>query len=242
MAVNMKILLIPVLIGGMLTGGAPGLVRPGQNAEIVSYIVDVRKQDLQFFWKNDSGEIIGNFRRLKDQLARKHKSLVFAMNGGMFKADHSPVGLFIQQQKVITPLDTASGEGNFYLKPNGVLYITMDNTVGICRTTDFPGAGAVRFATQSGPMLVVDGQLHPAFRAGSANVNIRNGVGLLPGNRLLFAISKTPINFYDFASYFKAQGCTNVLYLDGFVSRAYVPEKGWVQWDGDLGVMIGVAK
>jgi uncharacterized protein YigE (DUF2233 family) len=208
------------------------------DKEIVGYVVDLRKQDLQLYWKNDSGEILGNIQRLKDYLARGHKRLLFAMNGGMFKADHSPVGLFIQQQRMITPLDTASGEGNFYLKPNGVFYITMNNTAGICRTADFPGGAEIRWATQSGPMLVVDGQLHPAFREGSANVNIRNGVGLLPGNRLLFAVSKAPINFYDFASYFKEQGCSNALYLDGFVSRAYLPEKGYEQMDGSLGVLI----
>ncbi len=84
-------------------------------------------------------------------------------------------------------------------------------------------------------------QLHPAFKQGSSNLNIRNGVGLLPGNKLLFAMSKTPINFYDFATFFKDQGCSKALYLDSFVSRTYLPEKKWEQTDGNFGVMIGVA-
>ena len=89
-------------------------------------------------------------------------------------------------------------------------------------------------------MLLIEGVVHPALKKGSANVNIRNGVGILPGNKLVFAMSKEPINFYDLAEYFKGLGCRSALYLDGFVSRTYLPEKNWVQTDGDFGVIIGV--
>jgi uncharacterized protein YigE (DUF2233 family) len=213
----------------------------GSNDEIISSIVDPKKQDVEFYWKNDSGEIIGSIQRLKNYLIRQHKNLVFAMNGGMFKADNSPLGLFIQQQKIIVPLNTSSGNGNFYLLPNGVFYITMHNQAGICRSIDFTNTGEIKFATQSGPMLLVNGQLHPSFKPGSSNLNIRNAVGLLPGNKLLFAMSKAPINFYDFATFFKDQGCSNALYLDGFVSKTYLPEKKWEQTDGNFGVIIGLA-
>jgi uncharacterized protein YigE (DUF2233 family) len=97
-------------------------------------------------------------------------------------------------------------------------------------------------ATQSGPMLLIDGAIHPAFREGSSNLNIRNGVGLLPDNRLIFAMSGKPVNFYTLASWFRDRGCRNALYLDGFVSRTWLPEKGWTQTDGDLGVLIGVTE
>jgi uncharacterized protein YigE (DUF2233 family) len=75
---------------------------------------------------------------------------------------------------------------------------------------------------------------------GSTNLNIRNGVGILPNNNIVFAMSKKEINFYDFAAYFQKLGCKNALYLDGFVSRTYLPEKHWLQEDGNFGVMIGV--
>lgn len=88
-------------------------------------------------------------------------------------------------------------------------------------------------------MLVTDGQIHSAFKEGSINVNIRNGVGLLPNGQLLFVMSKTEVNFYDFADYFRKAGCKNALYLDGFVSRTYLPGKNWEQTDGNLGVIIG---
>ncbi len=140
------------------------------------------------------------------------------------------------------PLDTTSGYGNFYLKPNGVFAITKDGIPIICKTDDFTNADNINYATQSGPMLVIDGQIHPAFRHGSPNLNIRNGVGLLPGNKIVFAMSKKEINFHDFAVYFRNLGCKNALYLDGLVSRTYLPEKNWVQRDGNFGVIIGVWK
>jgi uncharacterized protein YigE (DUF2233 family) len=100
----------------------------------------------------------------------------------------------------------------------------------------------VKYATQSGPMLLTNGKIHPEFREGSTNLNIRNGVGILPNNKLVFAMSKKEINFYDFAKYFQDLGCKNALFLDGFVSRTYLPEKNWIQTDGNLGVMIGVTE
>jgi len=207
---------------------------------IISIVIDPQHQDLGLYWKNDKGEVFGSIQRLKEDLMGKHKRLVFAMNGGMYKTDNSPLGLFIQQQVVLAPLDTASGAGNFYMKPNGVFYITNKGIAAVCPTTDLDIDDQIRFATQSGPMLLINGAFHPDLKKGSANVNIRNGVGVLPNNKLVFAMSKEPVNFYDFADFFKGMGCQNALYLDGFVSRMYVPEKKWVQTDGNFGVIIGV--
>ncbi len=206
----------------------------------VAYLVDASKQDLKLYWKNEHGEIFEQISNLKNWLDQRHKKLVFAMNGGMYKPDHSPQGLFIENQKTVAPLDTANGSGNFYLKPNGVFYITVDNLPAVCTTADFIDRGNIQYATQSGPMLVVNGQIHSAFKKGSSNLNIRNGVGILPDNRVIFAMSKKEINFYDFAEYFKNMGCQNALYLDGLVSRTYLPEQNWIQTDGNFGVIIGV--
>jgi len=236
------LLIWPLLLALLLTGFMATTRKNAAEDDIVSYTVDPKKQDLQLYWKDDSGHVLASIQGLKDYLEQKGKKLVFAMNGGMFKTDYSPVGLFIQQHLLITPLDTSDGNGNFYLKPNGVLYITGDNKAVICPTHDFRYTGNIKFATQSGPMLLVEGAIHPAFKKGSANLNIRNGVGILPGNKLVFAMSKNPVSFYDFAEYFKNLGCRTALYLDGFVSKTYLPEKHWVQTDGKFGVMIGVTK
>ncbi|MEO6039764.1 MAG: phosphodiester glycosidase family protein [Saprospiraceae bacterium] len=231
--------MVSLLIVGLF---AFGRIRPEENNLIISYEVDLQKQNLHLYWKNEGGQILENIGNLKNWLTLKGENLVFAMNAGMFKPDHSPQGLFIQDQKIVEKLDTASGDGNFYLKPNGVFYTTADNLAVICKTENFSPGTAIKYATQSGPMLVIDGHIHPAFKAGSSNLHIRNGVGILPDGKVLFAMSKDKINLYDFANYFINAGCQNALYLDGFVSRMYLPEKHWLQTDGDFGVIIGVTE
>lgn len=167
--------------------------------QIISHTVDLNAQNLQLYWKDEHGETLNSIQNLKSFLARKNQTLIFAMNGGMYKQDYTPEGLFILNKETLSPLNTATGYGNFYLKPNGVFYITTDNIPVVCKTTDFKDNGEIKYATQSGPMLIIDGAIHSAFKEGSSNLNIRNGVGILPDNKVLFAMSKTEINFYDFA-------------------------------------------
>lgn len=212
------------------------------DEQILTYIVDPKTQDIQFFWKDDKGETLKSIKNLINYVEGKNLKLTFAMNGGMFNKDFSPKGLFIQNKKTVAFIDTTSGNGNFYLKPNGVFYITDKNIPNICKTSDYVNNGKIKHATQSGPMLVINGHIHSAFKEGSSNLNIRNGVGILPNNQIVFAISKKEVNFYDFAKYFQSLGCKNALYLDGFVSRMYLPEKNWIQTDGNFGVMIGITR
>lgn len=212
------------------------------DARILAYTVDPKTQNLQLFWKNDKGEILKSIQNLKSYVESKNLKLTFAMNGGMFDKNFAPQGLFIQNKKILSTLDTTNGTGNFYLKPNGIFYITTDNIPFVCTTSEFKESKNIKYATQSGPMLVIDGQIHPAFKDDSTNLNIRNGVGILPNNKIVFAMSKSEINFYDFAKYFQSLGCKNALYLDGFVSRTYLPEKKWMQTDGNFGVIIGVTE
>lgn len=87
-------------------------------------------------------------------------------------------------------------------------------------------------------MLLINGTIHPKFNEPSENIQIRNGVGILPNGNLLFAMSKEKINFYHFANFFKNNNCENALYLDGFVSKTYLPSKDWLQTDGKYGIII----
>jgi uncharacterized protein YigE (DUF2233 family) len=210
--------------------------------KFITYIADPQKQNIQFYYKDSSWQHFKSILNLKTWLEKNHQTLVFAMNAGMYKEDNSPLGLFIQHTKRMAPLNKKKGTGNFYLQPNGVFYLTTNNAAVVCTTKDFANKGNVKFATQSGPMLVINGAIHPVFTKGSANVNIRNGVGILPGNKIVFAMSKKEINFYDFANYFQSLGCNNALYLDGFVSRTYLPQQNWIQTDGNFGVIIGIAE
>jgi len=215
---------------------------PTNIENIVSYEVDLNKEQVDFYLQDDKKEYFKSLLNLKNWIESKNKKLLFAMNGGMYKTDNSPQGLYIENYKIVNPIDTNEGNGNFYLMPNGIFYITNDNQPRICTTKEFRFNSKIKNATQSGPMLVIDGEIHPAFKEGSLNLNIRNGVGILPNNHIIFLMSKQKINFYDFALYFKNMGCKNALYLDGFVSRTYLPEKNWVQLDGNFGVIIGVTK
>ncbi|WP_035566712.1 phosphodiester glycosidase family protein [Hymenobacter sp. IS2118] len=224
-------LLAALLVLGQAVGNRPAFI---------SYRADLRRTSLKLYWKDDRNRRFGSLGNLRNWLTGRGETLVFAMNAGMFNPVYAPQGLFIEAQKTVAPLDTAAGTGNFYLRPNGVFYLTTDNTAHICRTPDFRSSKNVTYATQSGPLLVIDGRIHPAFRPGSANRQIRNGVGLLPDGRVLLAMSRRKISFYDFADYFRKTGCRQALYLDGFVSRTYAPASGHSQNDGDFGVIIGV--
>ncbi|WP_047548690.1 phosphodiester glycosidase family protein [Psychroserpens sp. Hel_I_66] len=211
-----------------------------QDKRFVTHIVNLENQDLKFYLKADNDSNFGNFKALKKELNNKNRELVFAMNGGMYLKDGSPQGLFIEKGITKKQIDTTKDAyGNFYLQPNGIFYLTKNNKGEICKTTDFKYTPTITYATQSGPMLVIDGDIHPVFVKGSKNVHIRNGVGILKNGALLFAMSKDTINLYDFAEFFKNNGCENALYLDGFVSRTYLPKKRWEQLDGDFGVIIG---
>lgn len=232
------LLIIAIISVGFYQFGKPA----NEDDRFVSYIVNPKKQNLEFFWKNKKEEHFKNAENLISWLKSKNKKLLFSTNGGMYKKDNSPQGLYVENTITKSEIDTSNGKGNFYLKPNGVFYLTTDKNPMICKTENFLSNEKIKYATQSDPMLVIDGEIHTAFKKNSTNLNIRNGVGILPNNQIIFAISKKEINFYDFAEYFKKLGCKNALYLDGFVSRTYHPEKNWKQIDGNFGVIIGVTE
>ncbi len=238
--VKQKWLIFPVLFILFIAGFLAFTRSEFADDKFITYQVDLQKQHFQLYWKDDKGQIFSSLGNLKNWLEHSGETLIFAMNAGIFKPDHSPQGLFIQHQQITSNLDTTSGRGNFYLKPNGIFYTTTDNKAVICQTENFIMNGKIKYATQSGPMLVIDEKIHPSFKEGSSNVNIRNGVGILPNGHPLFVMSKQEINLYDFAGYFSRLGCKNALYLDGSISRTYLPEKNWIQLDGEFGVLIGV--
>lgn len=208
----------------------------------ITKIVDLKKEAIIMYWKDEQGNIIHNFDSLYRFTESKSEHLIFAMNGGMFRKDYSPLGLYIENHKTIRTIDTGTGDGNFYLKPNGVFLITSDDKGVVCETDSFRLYKNIKYATQSGPMLLNAGTIHSAFNKNSLSTYIRNGVGILPDGNIVFAISKSEINLYNFAQFFKQMGCVNALYLDGFVSKVFYPVKNIFRKDGKLGVLIGVIK
>src|SRR5689334_6995947 len=95
-----------------------------ENDELfVTYKVDVKKSDLRLYWKNDKNELFNSLGNLKTWVESNNKKLLFAMNGGMYMEDRSPLGLYIENTRQLRKLNTAHGSGNFYLQPNGVFFI-----------------------------------------------------------------------------------------------------------------------
>lgn len=210
-----------------------------EDSRIISYQVDQTKK-VQFFLKDEKGNNFLDFETLNTYLDLKGTEMYFVFNGGMYKKDRSPQGLYIEKGKIISPMDTLNeGFGNFYLQPNGIFSIDKAGKGEVIETSGFSFSKEILYATQSGPMLLIDGKMHPKFRKGSSNLNIRNGVGILPNGNILLAISNTEINLYDFANFFSKNGCVNALYLDGFVSKVYYPPL-YNQEGGKFGVMIAV--
>jgi prepilin-type processing-associated H-X9-DG protein len=184
-------------------------------------------QDLRLFLNGADGQPYGGFTGIDEDLAPKGQHLAFAMNAGMFQPDQSPVGLYIEQGQEKHRIVTGDGPGNFGLLPNGVFCIGPRLRVIESRAFAAKPANC-RYATQSGPMLVIDGKLHPAFRADSASFHIRNGVGVSrDGRKAWFVISDATVNFDRFARFFRdALGAANALYFDGSVSRLYAADLG----------------
>jgi uncharacterized protein YigE (DUF2233 family) len=165
------------------------------------------------------------------------------MNAGMYRSDFSPVGLFVSDGQQTAPLNTINGTGNFYLKPNGVFALTKD---GAC-VIDSAAYPALRerviLATQSGPLLVLGGKLHPAFNTNSESRLIRNGVGVPSSEIALFVISEAPVNFYELATLFRDKlHCPDALFLDGTISSLHAPELKRSDFRTALGPIIGVTE
>jgi len=193
--------------------------------------------------KNKDGE---SYRSIGNLLSeKKSDNILYACNGGMYLKDNNPQGLYIQDGKLITEMDEKQeGYGNFYMQPNGVFVLTKDSAE-IVKSTDLKNRGYkdVIFATQSGPMLIIDGNINSKFSKNSKHLNIRNGVGVNDKNEVILVKSETPVSFYEMARLFKEKyNCKNALYLDGVISRAYLPEIDKQDLGGNFGVMIYVTK
>ena len=195
-------------------------------------------EDLQLFLRDDAGDILGSFNAIERHTGQ---NLLFAMNAGMYHDDRGPVGHYvedgIQEMRVIA----SDGPGNFGLLPNGIFCIS--DTLRVYETLDFQRTNPdCTHATQSGPMLVIDGELHPRFIPNGTSKNVRNGVGTTTdGNRAVFAISNQVVNFHDFATLFRDHlNLPNALFFDGTISRLYDDASGRSDFGWQMGPIVGV--
>jgi uncharacterized protein YigE (DUF2233 family) len=210
------------------------------GAPFTACTIDLTQEDLRLFLRDRDGVIFGSFSRV-DQSLPEGQRLGLAMNAGMFHEDLAPVGLYVQDGQQEMRIITSDGPGNFGLLPNGVLCL-QDGAAQLIESREFADDPPdCRDATQSGPMLVIDGDLHPRFIADGSSRNIRNGVGVdVDGTTLYLVISDAPVNFHHFARFFRDHlEVPNALYFDGRVSRLYAPAIGRADLGLPLGPIIG---
>jgi uncharacterized protein YigE (DUF2233 family) len=201
--------------------GALAETRPCHSIEYEhdAYIickVDLRKHTVRLYWKRSDGAPYAYLSALPRALEGEADRLLFATNAGMFDPALKPVGLYVEQGQELVRVNTKPGYGNFHMKPNGVFYISVDRAA-VAETRAFlKQRPQVVLATQSGPMLVIDGHLHPRFDWRSTSLKARNGVGVRADGKVIFAISQGEVSFDAFARLFRdGLNCPNALFLDG---------------------------
>lgn len=190
--------------------------------------LDLAKAELGLHWRDpETGQPFASIHALQAWGTAHGQTLLFAANAGIYDARGEPLGMYVEDGKAIKALNTAHGNpasGNFSLLPNGVFAIDTDGRASVQTTAAFAAAHIQpRVATQSGPMLVIDGKLNPEFDATSDSVKWRSGVCAPRPDQVVFAVSTSPVNFHVFATLFRDKlGCRDALYLDGTLSQIYV--------------------
>lgn len=242
-------MLLPALCGVLLSAcgtarEGPCLTRIFENLPYLVCTFDAAEDDIRLFLRDEAGAPFGQFDRLANHVAAHGGSLVFAMNAGMYHDDRRPVGLYVEEGETEMGLVRSAGPGNFGMLPNGVFWIDT-RRAGVSETLDYAERFAddpPRFATQSGPMLVIDGELHPSLNPDGTSLRRRNGVGVsADGRHVYFVISDVPVNFHSFARLFRnGLDTPNALYLDGAISKAYVPALERNETGLDMGPIVGV--
>ena len=206
-------------------------------------IVEVPSADvgnIHMFYKDKSNNCFWNIWNVKQYVEKQGKQLVFAMNGGMYTPVYKPVGLYIDEGRILGPINLKKGKNNFCWKPNGVFAIDNNGKAQVTLSEKFSTAN-IRFATQSGPMVLINGKVHEGFDKSNSQFT-RNAVGVKANGDVFFCISRDVLTFQELADFMLMNECVNALYLDGSVSEMYCPQIN--QWDcgASFGVIIGYVK
>jgi uncharacterized protein YigE (DUF2233 family) len=196
-----------------------------KQATYVITRIDLNTALIKMLWRNPAGDPYSSLDEAYRQIGA---DLLAITNAGIYSDKRAPEGLHLEGGVTLSPLNLNNGDGNFYWKPNGVFYVT-DDGVGIMESEKFDSLnkqGGVREATQSGPLLVIDGEVNPSLKPDSRSLYVRNGIGVKSADKVFILISQDEVNLHDFASVFAHQlHCRNALYLDGCVSQLYLPER-----------------
>jgi uncharacterized protein YigE (DUF2233 family) len=235
-----------LVLGFSATNGAASAACAPKDFDGAKFTVctfDPRRDDIRLFLSGPDDKHYGSLAALDEALKAKGETLIFAMNAGMFGQDQSPVGLYVEDRRKLHEADTRGGATNFHMKPNGVFWIG-DGVAGVTETSRYlANTPPTRYATQSGPMLIVEGKIHPKIKPNGTSLKIRNGVGACGRGAVAFAIADEPVTFDAFARLFRdGLGCQNALFLDGSVSSLYAPELNRDDEFQPIGPIVGVVR
>lgn len=194
--------------------------------------VDLKRDALEAHWRDADGNPFASIDALKRWGETQGRKLLFATNAGIYDRQFRPLGLYVEDGRTLRPLNTTKGNaraGNFSMQPNGVFSIDRQGRAAVVATDDWNGRGIdARLATQSGPMLVVDGEINAGFVEESDSLKWRSGVCARTPDEAVFAVSLAPVTFHAFARLFRDEiGCREALYLDGTLSRIYTEADGY---------------
>ena len=218
------------------------------TCHIQSDLLTDKRYSLQLFWQqSDSRQPLLTFDNLLSSLPPS-QSLKFAMNAGMYNENYAPIGYTVIKSEEIHALNLKEGGGNFHLLPNGVLWWDKSGKVQITESNALAeqlknGTAQPLYATQSGPMLVINDAIHPQFDPDGTSAKIRNGIGVCSDGSLQFVNSEAPVTFYQFAALFKNElKCPNALFLDGGIASALYAPTIDKHDKKEMGVMIGLVE
>jgi uncharacterized protein YigE (DUF2233 family) len=217
----------------------------GTGSQVVELCkIDLSKDTVRTFWRDTDGTYFGSIAKVASRLHQRGERLVCASNAGIFGKDLRPLGLYAENGQILRRINTRKdGYGNFYLQPNGVFWLTQDGAA-IASTDEVQShweqiAPQIKFATQSGPILLQANQINPLFTPGSNNRVIRNAICVKSTSKIVLAKSRFPINFYEFSVALRdGVGCHDGLFLDGSISELYPFEGRLI--GTEFGPMIGV--
>jgi uncharacterized protein YigE (DUF2233 family) len=215
-----------------------------EDSDFTDCIADPKWQTIRTILNDKDNLPLRDLSRLKSTLGGDAAQVAFAVNAGMFDDAGKPIGYYAENEKRSKKLNRNEGGGNFHLMPNGVFY--GDKAAWHIKTSDdFADTVTKRpvFGTQSGPMLVINGALHPKIAENGESINIRNAVGIDAQGRAHFVISEVPVSFGRLARYMRDElHCTDALYLDGTVSSLWYPAGDRLDSGYPLGPLIAVMK
>ncbi|WAT18438.1 phosphodiester glycosidase family protein [Aurantiacibacter sp. MUD11] len=181
-----------------------------------------------------------------DEMGDRADVIALVMNGGMFDPEGQPIGYYVEDGLRLTVLNENDGPGNFHMLPNGVFF--GETPAGPWRVWDTRRFARdvedrPHFATQSGPMLVIDGELHGRFAPDGSSRKTRNAVGVDLAGRAHFVISEAPVSFGKLARLYRdVLEIDNALFLDGSVSQMWDPPNGRLDTGPEIGPLIVVTE